>query len=237
MDKLIKIGVVLACVTSAQAGGMGDVAPCNKVVKFISGEAGYNWIPFNGVNINGFRSTNTNQGWGGRLGAGLMQDYRDNFGFSGEMGYGYYGKVNIRFPNNVQRGSFYLDGLDLLAGAYYAYKQVDIFFKAGAMVQNRRSSGTQNNALDVNGSVVTGTRKGNINNSQVLPEIKVGGLYNYNDLVSLSLSYMRVFGSTISGSSNKSFTASPASLTSNTSVHLQNPTINAIMFGLQLNFA
>jgi len=243
VKNFLKFNALLLAVSAAHAGAMGPSTCQDCVVPFVSAEAAYNWLGVGSVTINNIQGVETYKKWGGRVGAGITRSYRENFSFTGELGYGYYGKTNISFADGANVGQFSVDGLDLLVGAQYALsgfdalRGLDVFFKAGAMVENRRSKGSINLGVLVNGNYISGSQNGNTNQSQVLPELKVGGLYHVWDNFLVSLSYMKVFGSTVGSTSSQSATVSPASYTSNTSVHYQNPGINSIMFGLQYNFA
>lgn len=239
MSKLLKIGA-LACISSlAQAGTMGeeDSPPAFNVTPFIVGEASLNWIANKSLVVNNMISTQTNNIWGGRFGAGLTRSYREGFSFTGEVGYGYYGRVRYTFSNAANNGYFAVDGLDMLVGLIYNMKDVNLFFKAGGMVENMRIKESLDLTQATSGGVLSGTESINTSKTQVLPALKAGGYYNYNENVSLTLAYWHVFGSTPSAVISRSITTSPILVASSyKNIHDQAPSISSFMFGVQYNF-
>ncbi len=237
MNIYFKSSLLLLSATIAQAGDMGDTPKPYKTTPFIEAEANASWIAYKKALVNGVFSSQINNIWGGRFAAGLTRTYRDNFSLSGELGYGYYGRVRTTFSNNVNNNYFAVDGIDILAGLLYTLKSLDLYFKAGAMVQNRRVKGALDLSQEFPGDVISGVHNYNSNFAQVLPALKTGGLYNFNANFALTVSYMHVFGSTPSILETKYATRTPSiSIVSASNIHDQNPSLDSILFGIQYNF-
>ncbi|MDP3561993.1 MAG: hypothetical protein Q8R83_07435 [Legionellaceae bacterium] len=67
------------------------------------------------------------------------------------------------------------------------------------MSQNRQITLKQNLALN-SGGRYSGMLTQKYNVTQSLPEVKVGGIYNLNNNIALSLAYMRIFGTNLQSS-------------------------------------
>ncbi len=238
MNVYFKASLLLLSVTIAHAGDMGDAGdmPINYLTTpFIVAEGSLNHAEYANEVFNNVYGTQLNNHWGGRFGAGITREYRGQFSLTSEIGYGYYGRVRTSFPNNVNNNYYAIDGVDALVGALYILRQLDIFFKAGAMIENKRVKGSLDLSKAYPGGVGTGTQNYNSNFTQVLPALKTGAMYNFNNNVAISLSYMHVFGSTTSLINNTSVASSPVSIVSTTNMHNQNPTVDSVLLGLQYN--
>lgn len=242
MRKIITTAIAaLAYGTLAHAGSMGPVATAERhAVPYLSGEGSYTWNDINNVTINGYSGTQSTNGWGGRLAAGIVRPYTDKLSLTAEVGGGYYGSTSTNIYAAGVTGRSSIDGYDVLVGALYdvSYEGVNrlgLFGDVGFMVQNMRTKLTQNYALSTPGGLFSGTTTAYGSQTQVLPELKVGGLYNVCENLDLSLAYMYVFGSNTHGS--RTMTASASSFALNGTVNRENPALSTLLFGLRYNFA
>ena len=236
-----KIAVLLLSTCSiAQAGTMGAIATQHTYMPYITAEAAYTGATVGNVVVNNFQYSNSFQRWGGRLGAGIAYpSFINNLNFTAEIGGGYYG--SFRATGQTVGGvladhyNATIDGYDVLVGALYKTTTypIDFFGQLGFMIQNVRNSGTTNLALATPGSGSSGVISAGINNTEVFPELKVGGIYNFNEHWGFSLAYMAVFGSRQYMNNNQSLSG----LTSVSFVNAngQNPFLNSVMFGLHYN--
>lgn len=240
-----KIKIIAAAVlvnaSIAHAGSMGPVVDTQPMfVPYLTGEASYTWPDVNGFRVDGISSTSTNQGWGGRLGAGIVHPYTDTLGFTAEIGGGYYGNKKLSIANGAgavvatNKGS--ISGYDVLVGALYKLERFDIFGQMGFMVQNVEASTYQNINLLAPGGFLKGQVNAKAGSTQALPELKVGGVYNFTNNWGLTAAYMHVFGSTPSFNANVTATQA-AGITTNATVNTLNPSLDAVMFGLRYSIA
>lgn len=244
--KIAAIGMGIFVSQASLAGAMGPASTTTKqLTPFVGAEATVNWSAIEGATLYGIPPKQTRQHWGGRLSAGLLFPFKPQWQLSSEIGWGYYGShktdVTASAYNNLVSGDSsevhlinrsHLYGFDILVGALYGYKNVDVFAKVGAMLENRHYSydfGSSRTFLSIH-------RTSSINTSNtitnVYPEIKVGGIYNINPMLGLTLAYMHVFGngsvqSTLSGTTRTDASGSMVASTS-----LQAPTIDSLLFGL-----
>ena len=136
------LAVAFACVNIGVsfAGTMGPVNTQlnTQLQPFVSGEGAYTWNHLNTITVNGSSSNDTQNQWGGRLGAGFYRPLSEKFSFISEAGLGCYGQVK----RNIVAAGHSLDtkiyGLDLLIGASYHLSMVDIFVKGGGMFENEK---------------------------------------------------------------------------------------------------
>jgi hypothetical protein len=255
-NKILLSSVLLACATSATyAGDMGPVESY-PFKPFILGEAAYSWPQVSGLSVNSnlgyIGSTQTVQGWGGRLAAGLMRHVSEKFALSFEGGLMYNDHItidpvvhaqgaNISVPG-LMMGSFDQYGLDLLAGINYVKPKYDIFFKAGALFENMRTQVSVNtNKILYNNDrqnyfIPTAQQTINTNIGQVMPEIKLGGAYHVNEDWSLTAAWMHAFGGTLSMYSDQMNLTSGSISIGNIALSLNNPTIDSVLFGVQYSF-
>ncbi len=249
--------VLLTCAAAAAcAGDMGPVESYG-FKPFVLGEAAYSWPQVTGFSVNSslgyISSTEKVQGWGGRLATGISRQLSEKFALSFEGGLMYndhiasiprisMSGVTIELPKDVLGGSFDQYGFDLLGGINYVRPKYDLFFKAGALFENLRASiGVNANAMLQNNYrqdhfVRTQTQILNANIAQVMPEIKLGGAYHFNEDWSMTASWMHAFGGTLGFSANELDLQTGSFSIGGLDLDLNNPTINAVMFGLQYNF-
>ncbi len=261
-NKIFPACALLLGMTSSYAGTMGEAEPLPVLIPFISGEALYAWPDIDGFYVNvftdgahtaSFRSNKDKQGWGGRVAVGALHPFSETWAGSAEMGWGYYGAVNMKpsirvAPSvnvNVNSNAFRVNidqyGFDMLAGVFYMQPKYDLFFKAGALMQNLRSKVSANpqrlGALPDSGlgrrfpgmytlsTMVTNT----------LPEVKLGGHYFVNKNWLATASWMHAFGSTMN-INVPSLSTNPAGVGS-ASATLKATTLDVVMFGLEYRFA
>ena len=248
MKKLLLTSALCLAVTlpNAQAGTMGPMNTKPSFIPFASIEGAYSW---NTLENNHSGATVSKDQWGGRLAAGLVHPWKDNLGLSLEVGYGYYGKTTeSESMSNIGSGLISADfsstisnkisGVDILAGMAYSYNQFDLFAKAGVMAEtmmNKLSGSTNVNLLsEINASVNVINRS---SNTAVLPEIKVGGNYNLNENIGISLAYMHVFGSSLNNGNTSVTVPSSSTAPVIVSINDQPTSLDAILFGLHYNFS
>jgi hypothetical protein len=175
----------------------------------VAAEGGWNFKQAGAFHVNtldlGFIFGNkTYNELGYRVSAGLQKYLCPNFSLVADLGYGYYGRTKFYFdipsePLAVDPTFFVLDqanmlvnveGFDLLGGlSYDILKGVDLFLKAGAMVEH---SHTSLNIAPLRPLWVVG----DLNRTQILPEIKFGGSIKFCKEIYLTAAYMHVFGHT-----------------------------------------
>jgi hypothetical protein len=243
MKKSIIALSVLAAMSTAHAGSMGPVTSVQpNYTPFVSAEGSYTWSSFMPSSAVSVKSTDP---WGGRLAVGVNRPWNDNWGLSFETGYGYYGNASnvasMTGGNTLGSGTINVTnkidvlGADILAGLSFTHNQFDLFAKAGMMVQTLWEKGTAQTNMSML-SVINVASNVVYRDAQtaVLPEIKVGGNYNFNEAMGLSLAYMHVFGSSQNGAamSVPAGEISPISM----KVNMQPVILNAIMLGIHYNF-
>ncbi len=248
---------------TAFAGPMGPVKVAQTFTPFIDGEALYAWPQIGGfsaqvLDVATVNSNMTNKGWGGRGAFGFMAKYTPLVSFSAEAGWGYYGHVNLnptvtadptvvqpftKNSNDVFRVNMDSYAFDILGGVYYTEEKYDLFFKAGAFFENIRTSASLNPGIlqaenrglitrSLNGAEIDITR----NLAQVLPVIKLGGDYMvYNNLY-LTASWLHAFGGDMSINSSRLNIAAGHFNFGNLSLNVNNPTLNAVLFGMEYRF-
>ena len=192
-----------------------------KVYSFVGLEGGYTWNKLNGLklafntppdpecktncNFNGknllISTVNNNAGGSGRLSTGIMRSvYEDSLFLGGEVGWGYYGETTqmisiLGFGLLNAPLNFKIAGFDTLVGLTYNQQNYDIFLKAGALFRNTYFK--TNTAIgipgDTNGGFTDFSLLYKLAETQVLPIIKGGATYHYNDNLGLTLSYAHAF--------------------------------------------
>ena len=186
-----------------QAGTIGPAEDKSHKL-FVSLDAVYSWLNSGSYVVEDTsvptsvalqNTTSGSDGWGGRLAVGAMLDSA------------------ITLPLSHRTVP-----LDVLFGAMYRYKYLDIFGKAGVMVENfgaiTRDMGDNNKDA----------------RSVAMPELSGGLIYNLTPEVGIDLTYFYVFGA--SSSLTHNFATDKRSF--NTIV----PTsISALQFGLRYKFA
>jgi hypothetical protein len=240
---LIPLISALSCSPLIHAGGMGDQSCGNTgncSAGFISLEGGYtvNTIGnYNftllGVGGGAFESIKTSQHYTGRLAAGMLNMMDDQVGMTGELGWGYYGRTTLNPPNlifgnlTIQNT---LTGFDALVGIAYVQPYFSLSFKAGGLIQNMVTNTTSSTdfaaLLGFPATFATSTK---VNQTAVLPEIKLGASYNFDSNWGLTAAFISAFGSSPKTTATFDPVSGDAVLTTNN----QNPTINALLLGVQ----
>ena len=218
--------------TNVYAGVMGPVSSdiASVIVPFVSAEGAYTWNAMYPGVINGVQSDRNTSHWGGRAAGGFALKRTENLYFSGEVGWGSYG--NNHFSTTSGESAFYnFYGFDILLGAIYSYRQFDFFAKAGAMIETLRGSAKSNLTEYYPGGLYSGYLDESTSQTTALPEIKVGGEYNFNNHLALSLAYMYAFGS--NQSMHIENHAVMGAITLNQQLHFEGPSFNTIMLGLR----
>lgn len=228
------IPAILVC-ASSYAGVMGPVeAPIPGISPFVSAEGAYTWNKLEPYVVNSSASSLDKNGWGGRLAGGFIQPILNNYEFSFEGGLGYYGNTVKNTNGLAPNPKTLLEGLDVLIGGAYKYNQFGLFLKGGAMILNRQTKVTNILGEIAPGGLLSGSRTINNSVTEMMPEIKVGGLYDVNPNLAITVSYMHVFGANNGGYSN--IITSPDSINYIASMNQKNPTLNSVLFGLQYKF-
>ena len=238
MKKIIITASVVSSLiglTAAHAGTMGPVAAqLPSMVPFAVLEASYTWNQLSTSTINSQTATPTTQGWGGRFGAGFAHPLSESLSLTTELGGGYYGSNKFSLASQGISTRSTIDGYDFLVGGTYTMNQFDLFGKVGVMVQNLRSSVTQDYSKSLPGGLYSGTVVTHSNTTQALPEVKVGGIYNWTESWGLTVAYMHVFGN--SPAANIGVNATAGAISANGNTNNQNPSLDSIMFGLNYKF-
>ena len=220
MKKIVATLSALCFLPLGYAGNTGSFVP--SINPFVSLQGAYNWHSIVGLPINNVPPHHTNQPWGGRAAFGITINRTQHISLSNEVGWSYYGKTTINAPERYINIST-MNGVDLLVGILYRQNKAEWFAKAGALLQNLY---TDHSSLNIRNKIdhtkITLTLKNK--ETQILPEIMVGGMYKINNHIGVSLAYMQAFGSTYvvqisgDGTINK---------------NVQNPTVHAVLFGLR----
>lgn len=242
--------ISLCSMANAEAGTMADVS--NKYLPnavFASIEGGWTWNNLNGVNINIsdvgsiYTTKHSNKGTA-RVSMGFKRSISNNFAALGEIGYGYYGKTTFNFhqdgPLLSSAGApdfsqinikSTIDGFDVLAGFSYHLSIIDLSFEAGAMIENVRYKPSINFSGIAPGNTF-GSAIIDSNLTQVFPEIKIGVGYQLIDHLSLTASWMHVFGEKPSINVNINPSSPPGII----AIKTQNPTIDTFVLGASYAF-
>ncbi len=224
-------GGLFSCAV-AHAGDMGT-KPVHTLMPYFGGEVSYNWIDLGSLRFNNLSNNPKYQPWGGRFSAGVLRFSTDALGFTGEIGGGYYGAASMHIVRLAANTSLSIDGYDALVGALYRAQYLDLFVKVGFMIQNLRQTINEDDlSRRYAGGLVTGQSHARESRTQVLPEIRVGGIYNIRNDLGVTLTYLHAFGS--SPNKNENITASFNNGINISSVtRTQNPSLDAILLGLR----
>jgi hypothetical protein len=226
----------LSCGAPAHAGAMGDVDSVPCLSSFFLLEGGYASNQLKGYDFNltdanaRLKSKESNKNYAGIFSAGLIRAVNEEFAISSEIGYGIYGRTD-HTPNVIGLADYSikhtLSGFDALAGVAYTDPDYSLFLKAGALVETR----TTKTSADLTAfSPFVAKFKESVNHTAVLPAIKVGGSYNFNNNWAVTLSYLRAFGTNPKTTGNINATSSTFTFTND----IQNPSIDAVLLGLQV---
>jgi len=256
MMKKITCAFALLGMSCSYAGTMGPMVT-SPLMGYISGEGGYAWNKIKGINasimgggvasaILGLSTNQNNQGGTGRLAVGMIHQINTLLFLSGEVGWGYYGETTSRFNisgvsnaaaiNSTISGvnlKNTLWGFDVLAGVVYNQPQYDLFFKAGALMENSQLKFNTGNLSNIS-SAFTGSAVIKSNKTEALPVIKVGASYHIWDNLAVFAAWTHAFGSNEQLNAN---VALNTPITVNVNANLQNPTLDIVTGGLTYRFA
>ncbi len=244
MKKTLSMIATLVSSSILHAGAMSSVPTKPALVPYVMGEASYTNIQIATISLNELSVSATKQNWGGRLSAGFVYPVSEKFRFINEIGGGYYGDIKKKVGNaNSSKNS--IDGYDVLAGGLYRLRSfdsrylsgdLDLLAQIGFMLENCRNQLSADlGTLNV-GNALHGRTNSKNSVTQALPEIKVGGVYQFNSNWGLSVAYLHVFGADRNMSQNTKFNIL-SGMTIDVNANLQNPTLDSVMFGLRYSFA
>ncbi len=237
MSKL-KVASLLAAslmISNVYAGNMGQtIAPQN--ILFTGFEGSYTWADVNNFFVNNRVERPSEQGGGGRISVGMFHHYLNTWSISGEAGWGYYGKSS--YANSILQtyASYTLYGFDLLFGVLKTYSQLDLFIKAGVMAETSRVTRSINVAAALPGGFASGNDANSQTASNIVPEVKAGGIYNFTEQLAVSVAFMYLAGWETQGRFEQSF-SSTTGFVRNSRVSAGPPSFGSIMAGLQYSFA
>ncbi len=248
--KLLFLSQLILLPTVSQAGTMGSDFDKQVTTPYLSGEGSYTWSSIKNVSTRGIYSQLSKNHWGGRLAAGVIRPYVNNFSFNAEFGGGYYGNTTAQNPSGGFNLSRTITGYDFLVGGLYHLKQVtssktSLFFDVGAMVENMLSSSLESYSQLVTGGRLDGVYRIKQYRTAMLPEIKTGVIFQLVSNLDVTLSYLHVFGSVTSSSTSlgsqstfdrETLTFDGNRLLRSGNAILLNPSLNSIMLGLRYNF-
>lgn len=234
------LGMMAIFACAAQAGTMGPVAVNHAITPFVSGEVSWTAFDFDFLHSTVAAISSNSDSWGGRVAGGLMYSYTHDVSFTAESGWAYLGKKNQTKSNASSTGSVSLDGADLLVGVLYQPNNFGVFLKGGSFFENARYKFQSNkvSTLMINGAsvAVNNGYNGNLNQSYVLPEIKVGGIYEMANW-GLSIAYTHAFG--INNPQLDFSASSPANnvIDFSASTNLKGVEVNSVLLGAYYKFA
>ncbi|MCX7121889.1 MAG: hypothetical protein NTZ67_09020 [Gammaproteobacteria bacterium] len=242
MHKSIKSSMLLAAaflVSNVYAGGMTaePMTQAQNPTLFTTIEGGYTWNDFGNTTVTSTVIKPTNSGWTGRaaLGATHYSTSHEKISYTGEMGWGYYGENQYTSELRGVNAQNYIYGVDLLAGVDYQFSSMfDAFFKVGGLLENIRMDRHTDLSKYVGSGNTTGIDNETTTTSSVIPEIKVGGVYNFTNLWGLSLAYMHAFGNNVSMNVTK--TNDGATVTSDSTITGAPVSLNSVTIGLRYKF-
>lgn len=242
MNKTVLVSFVSACVFNPvlYAGAMG--APNCAPSAFGSIEGGYTWNKIDSLELatgpTTFSIDKKESPYSFRLAAGVISMMDDELGFTGELGWGYYGSTTFDFPV-ISPGypfsassKYTLSGFDVLVGTAYVQTYYSLSLKVGGLIQNmqHKSTMTVDDTLGALGipTVYTFTEKRNY--TAVLPAVKLGAAYNVDSNWSITGSWLFAFG----GTTGTTINFTPAAVNNfAVDVNSQNPMTNTFMLGIQ----
>ena len=250
MKKIFKLTTIalMSCSAYVYAGEMGVVGDAvSPLTSFFVFEGGYTWNKIQGFDFTTLapdgriRSSEKKQGATGRIGAGMMHSFNDNFAVSTEIGYGYYGRTTLNpvltgFVANVNLPASLvikqnISGFDALAGVAYLDPEYcySVFLKAGALVQNVNTNTTAH-FFPLGIAALNGSLNQKMNHTGVLPEVKIGGGYYFDNNWALIASYVHAFGASPKTTGTINF----ANLNSSITINRENPSLNTVLVGVQV---
>lgn len=242
LKNVCNIGVMTALVCmNAQAGSMGPVeVKSHAFTPFVSLEGSWTAFDLDFLTSTVTTITSNSDSWGGRLAGGLMYSYDYNVSFTAESGWSYLGKKDQTKNNSTSTGSLTLDGADLLVGVLYQPNNFGVFLKGGTFFENAKYKflNGRPSSVSINGAtvVVNSGYSGNLTQSYVLPELKVGAVYDM-DHWGVSLAYTHAFG--ITNPALDFNVDSPVTnvINFNAATNLKGVQVNSVLFGAYYKFA
>ncbi len=213
----------------------GDITPIVNHPLFVSAEGSYTTNSINSVTVRDASLSKSTNNWGGRLAAGGIYWMSPIVGFSAELGWGYYGKTKFNSDNAGVNNTATIYGLDVLVGADYRYNQFDLFIKAGGLNQNVKLVRKTDLSQFVAGGATTGNTNVTTTVTTVTPEIKIGGIYNVNDNLGISLAYAYIFGDSVRMRYSPSFDGTTSTI--NTTTSAPPASLSSFSLGLVYRFA
>jgi hypothetical protein len=237
MRKLTFLPLLLAGIANTphvHAGAMGEelTQTAYTIKPFVSVEGAYSWYGTGSVNINGVGASEPirHNGWGGRVAGGTNFVNGNPISFGSEIAWGYYAKSSLNTPGINGTSDYY--GFDILGAINYTYNQFDFFAKAGAMFFNKKVDALRNLTTNFDGVTISSSIRDRVITNETMPEIKFGGLYNFNPNLGISLAYMHIFGTSTKWHVQTTATT-PTTLTYSKSTNVRIPSFDTIMLGLR----
>lgn len=251
MKKNTALGLIALFASAVNAGAPEAVsAPSTPTTySFVTLEGTYTHSRTDGFHF-GFsplfdvNSSKDRSRWGGRFAFGLARQLCDQFYASGEIGWGYYGRTTYPlkargllldiFDNFQGLDGIHIktsqNGFDVLAGLIWRLPCFELFFKAGALIQNYHQN--LNIEFDSFGFDLVGGLSTKTNRMEALPEIRLGGSYYISDSWAITASWMHAFGTR----QKIDFDLDLINPLGDSRVNLRNPTLNILTIGVQLRF-
>ena len=238
MKKIALISLVsaLSCTSFVYAGEMGGASNCCS--PFVSLEGGYTLNKINGYEYTTTPVTTTIESvkksnhYTARLAAGMINMIDEDFGVTGELGWGYYGRTTLTPPVGLAitipaalSDRYTLTGFDVLVGGAFVQPNYSLSLKVGAMIQNMQ----QNDSAYSSGIVSISSISTKTNETAVLPELKLGAAYNIDSNWGITGSYLFAYGATTATTINYNTALAQYALT----VDTQNPMTNTLLLGIQ----
>lgn len=233
---IITLLAAVSCGSAVHAGAMGnaDSVPCLSSFFLLEGGVSGNQLKGYEYTLTGLdsrlKSQEKNTNYAGRLSAGLQRAVTEEFAVTSEIGYGIYGRTK-HTPNRSDFATLNVEhtmnGFDALAGVAYTDLDWSLFFKAGALVETRTTKTTSDLTFLL---PLEARYQETVHHTSVLPEIKIGGIYNFDQNWGVSLSYMHAFGSNTKTTGDINTNTHTITFTNDQ----QNPSINAVMLGIQV---
>lgn len=238
MKKSLLFVTSLLSSTVVFSGTMGVVqeASTHQFSPYLVAEGAYSWNEGTTLVFQDQNLSKHNNGWGGRFGGGIIRPVAESWAINFEGGLGYYGQPEKVLLDAVSV-SQQLYGFDMLLGGTYNYNKISLYVKGGAMVENKYVVDVQYLDRLIQGNLITGVMRNHKLETQLLPEIKVGGIYALNDNLGLTLSYLRTFAPVNNGHSIYNISANANGINVYTSSYQTAPSINSFLFGLQYTFS
>lgn len=235
---LISAFILSSCTAFAGGSTVEPMSQNKNLPLFATVEGGYTWNTLGDTTVNTVTASKSDSGASGRaaVGAAHYSTSNSDLSYTAEAGWGYYGKTEYSSSTRGIDAKDYIYGIDFLAGVNYAASSMfDLFLKAGALLENIRLDQSTDLSKFIAGGTVTGTDNEITTVSSVVPEIKLGGVYNFTEAWGISLAYMHAFGNNVSMTISKTHGAD--SSVSDTTVTGAPASLNNVMLGLRYRFS